>query len=89
MPSGACHTRRCPDQDGLLDYREYDGPWSLWFEEHWLKPRLRNLGYEHARFFGGTTSEYDGSFRERVCELRRAGRAVEYYGVRIGAPQTQ
>lgn len=56
MAFGACETeatRRCRDLEALLDYREYDGIWSFWFEEHWLKPRLRNLGYEHVRFFGG------------------------------------
>ena len=25
------------------------------------------------RFFGGTTFDYDGSFRERVCELGKPG----------------
>ena len=25
------------------------------------------------RFFGGTTFDYDGSFRERVCELAMSG----------------
>jgi hypothetical protein len=25
------------------------------------------------RFFGGTTFDYDGSFRERVCELAMPG----------------
>ena len=72
-------SRRYPDLDRLVDYREYDGAWSLWFEEHWLKPRLCDLGYEHVRFFGGKTCEYDGSFRERICELKRPGHAVEYY----------
>ena len=38
-----------------------------------------NLGYEHVRFFGGKTCEYDGSFRERICELKRPGCAVEYF----------
>ena len=70
--------RRHRDLDRLIDYREYEGTWSWWFEEHWLKPRLRNLGYEHVRFFDGKTCEYDGSFRERICELKRPGHAVEY-----------
>ena len=35
--------------------------------------RLKALGYSHVRFFGGTTFEYDGSFRERVCELAMPG----------------
>ena len=59
----------------LLDYREYDGEWTAWFEENWLKPRLKALGYTHVRFFGGKTCEYDGSFRERVCELGKPGGA--------------
>lgn len=54
----------------LVDYREYEGAWTLGFEENWLKPRLKALGYSHVRFFGVTTF-YDGSFRERVCELAR------------------
>jgi hypothetical protein len=61
--------------DMLLDYREYDGEWTTWFEENWLKPRLKALGYTHVRFFGGKTCEYDGSFRERVCELGKPGGA--------------
>ena len=52
---------------------EYEGPRTLGFEENWLKPRLKALGYSHVRFFGGTTFEYDGSFRERVCELAMPG----------------
>ena len=82
MVFGACETEathRYRDLETLLDYRKYDGTWSFWFEEHWLKPRLRNLGYEHVRFFGGKTCDYDGSFRERICELKRPGRPVEYY----------
>ena len=47
----------------------------LGFEENWLKPRIKALGYSHVRFFGGTTFEYDGSFRERVCELAMPGSA--------------
>ena len=70
---------RHPDLEELVDYREYDGEWTYWFEEHWLAPRLRELGYGHIRFFGGKTCEYDGSFRERICELKRPGQAVEYY----------
>lgn len=54
---------RYRDLDLLLDYREYDGEWTAWFEENWLKPRLKALGYPHVRFFGGKTCEYDGSFR--------------------------
>lgn len=72
-------TGRHRELDQLIDYREYEGHWSWSFEEHWLKPRLRNLGYEHVRFFGGKTCEYDGSFRERVCELKRPGCGVEYF----------
>jgi hypothetical protein len=54
----------------------YDGElWTTWFEENWLKPRLKALGYTHVRFFGGKTCEYDGSFRERVCELGKPGGA--------------
>ena len=66
---------RYRDLDMLLDYREYDGEWTTWFEENWLKPRLKALGYTHVRFFGGKTCEYDGSFRERVCELGKPGSA--------------
>lgn len=29
---------RYRDLDMLLDYREYDGEWTTWFEENWLKP---------------------------------------------------
>ena len=64
---------RSRDLEGLVDYREYDGAWTQGFEENWLKPRLKALGYSHVRFFGGTTFEYDGSFRERICELARSG----------------
>jgi hypothetical protein len=74
--------RRSPrygDLEELVDYREYDGEWTYWFEERWLAPRLRELGYEHVRFFGGKTCEYDGSFRERVCELKQPGHPVVYY----------
>jgi len=62
-------------RDSAACYREYDGAWTLGFEENWLKPRLKALGYSHVRFFGGTTFEYDGSFRERVCELAMPGSA--------------
>ena len=64
---------RYRDLEVLVDYREYDGAWTQWFEENWLKPRLKALGYTHVRFFGGKTCEYDGSFRERVCELGMPG----------------
>jgi hypothetical protein len=64
----------------LIDYRVYDGEWTTWFEENWLKPRLKSLGYAHVRFFGGKICEYDGSFRERVCELvKRPGGCPEYF----------
>jgi len=63
------------DLEELVDYREYEGAWTLGFEENWLKPRLKALGYSHVRFFGGTTFDYDGSFRERVCELARQVKA--------------
>ena len=66
---------RYTDLETLVDYREFDGAWSLGFEERWLKPRLKALGYSHVRFFGGKTCDYDGSFRERVCELARPGDA--------------
>ena len=64
---------RYRDLEELVDYREYDGAWTTWFEENWLKPKLKALGYTHVRFFGGKTCEYDGSFRERVCELGKPG----------------
>ena len=64
---------RYRDLEALVDYREYEGEWTAWFEENWLKPRLKTLGYTHVWFFGGKTCEYDGSFRERVCELARSG----------------
>ena len=66
---------RYRDLEELVDYREYDGAWTLGFEENWLKPRLKALGYSHVRFFGGTRFDYDGSFRERVCELAMPGSA--------------
>ena len=62
---------RYRDLDDLVDYRDYDGAWTLGFDENWLKPRLKALGYSHVGFFGGTRFDYDGSFRERVCELAR------------------
>ena len=63
------------DLETLVDYRAYDGEWTVGFEDRWLAPRLKALGYSHVRFFGGKTCEYDGSFRERVCELARPGDA--------------
>jgi len=66
---------RYRDLETLVDYRAYDGDWTAMFEERWLKPRLKALGYSHIRFFGGKTCGYDGSFRERVCELARPGDA--------------
>ena len=66
---------RYRDLEELVDYREYEGAWTLGFEENWLKPRLKALGYSHVRFFGGTAFEYDGSFRQRVCELAMPGSA--------------
>jgi hypothetical protein len=65
---------RYSDLEELVDYRDYDGAWTLGFE-NWLKPRIKALGYSHVRFFGGTTFEYDGCFRERVCELAMPGSA--------------
>jgi hypothetical protein len=64
---------RYRDLEELVDYREYDGAWTLGFDENWLKPRIEALRYSHVRFFGGTTFEYDGSFLERVCELAMSG----------------
>ena len=72
---------RYRDLEELVDHREYDGAWTLGFEENWLKPRLQALGYSHVRFFGGTTFEYDGSFRERVCELAKSeSTRAEFFG---------
>ena len=72
--SAFANTRsRHTDLEELVDYRDYGGAWTLGFEENWLKPRLKALGYTHVRFFGGKTCEYDGSFRERVCELAMSG----------------
>ena len=70
--------RQRRDLDELVDYRAYEGSWCSFFEESWLKPRLRELGYTHVRFFAGKVCDYDGSFRERVCELKREGGPVEY-----------
>lgn len=67
-----------PNLDVLFDYREYDGPWGQCFES-WLKLQLAGLGYAHVRFFGGKRSGEDGSFLDRVCELRKPGEAVEYF----------
>ena len=53
---------RYRDLEALVDYREYEGEWTAWFEENWLKPRLKALGYSHVRFFGGTTFEMTGAF---------------------------
>jgi len=69
---------RYRDLEELVDYRAYEGVWRGAFEETWLRPRLRALGYTHVRFFGGKVCEYDGSYRERVCELKRDGAPVEY-----------
>jgi hypothetical protein len=71
--------RRYPDLAELVDYRAYEGAWGFAFEEGWLKQRLRELGFVHVRFFGGDRCDYDGSFRNRVCELRRHCEPVRYY----------
>src|SRR5260370_42307723 len=42
-------TSQYRDLEELVDYREYDGAWTTWFEENWLKPRLKALGYSHVR----------------------------------------
>ena len=39
---------RYRDLEALVDYREYEGEWTAWFEENWLKPRLKGPGI-HAR----------------------------------------
>jgi len=71
---------RYQDLEKVIDYREYGGEWNTFFEEQWLKPRLRALGYAHVRFFGGSRCDYDGSFRERVCELAKpSGARPEYF----------
>ena len=64
---------RYRDLDKLIDYRKYRGVRNTFFEDNFLTPRLQALGYAHVRFFGGSRCEYDGSFRERVCELARPG----------------
>ena len=39
-----------------------------------MRPYQGGLGaITRVRFFGGTTFDYDGSFRERVCELAMPG----------------
>jgi hypothetical protein len=46
MASGYFRMERRPryrDLEELVDYREYDGEWTYWFEERWLAPRLRDL----------------------------------------------
>jgi hypothetical protein len=70
-----------PDLGALVDYRAYEGcGWGTTaFEDQWLKPRLRALGYAHVRFFGGKRCDYDGSFRERVCEVMKPNEAVQYF----------
>ncbi len=71
---------RYRDLEVLIDYRAYDGEWRIGFEENWLKPRLKSMGYAHVRFFGGKICEYDDSFRERVCELvKQPGGLAEYF----------
>ena len=72
---------RYQDLDKLIDYRKYSGARNKGFEENFLTPRLKALGYAHVRFFGGSRCEYDGSFRERVCELARPGSSAgpEYF----------
>lgn len=73
-------TARYRDLESVIDYRAYDGEWTTGFEEKWLKPRLLALGYAHVRFFGGKICEYDGCFRERVCELvKQHGGRPEYF----------
>ena len=67
------------DLSAIIDYRNYSGLWDGRYEQQWLKPRLQALGYEHVRFFGGNLCGYDGSFRQRVCELKRRGTPVEYF----------
>jgi hypothetical protein len=70
--------RQYRDLDELVEYRRYEGSWSGAFEELYLKPKLQALGYRHVRFFGGKRCDYDGSYRERLCELKRDGEPVEY-----------
>ena len=40
---------RYRDLEELVDYREYDGAWTLGFEENCLEPRIKALGYSHVR----------------------------------------
>jgi hypothetical protein len=70
---------RTRDLKELIDYRAYGGSRNFWFEEKWLKPRLQAMGYDHVRFFGGEICDYDGSFRERTCEVKRPAGRVEYF----------
>ncbi|MBX9601370.1 MAG: hypothetical protein K2X35_10205 [Bryobacteraceae bacterium] len=74
----AASAQRYRDLDELVHYRSYEGSWSGFFEENILRPKLRALGYTHVRFFGGKVCDYDGGYRERVCELKRDGEPVEY-----------
>jgi len=71
--------RRMRELGELIDYREYSGSWNSWWEQQWLRPRLEAMGYDHVRFFGGKICDYDGSFRERTCELKREGGPIEYF----------
>jgi len=76
-----CETRaRYRDLEVVIDYRAYDGEWTTWVRAELVEARLKSLGYAHVRFFGGKTCEYDGSFRERVCELvKQPGGRPEYF----------
>ena len=50
MPIGAClweTHRRYQDLDALVDYREYDGEWTTWFEE--LASAHANSSYAQVR----------------------------------------
>ena len=73
---------RYRDMEVVIDYRAYDGEWTTWVRAELVEARLKSLGYAHVRFFGGKTCEYDGSFRERVCELVKqpGGRRYFVYG---------
>lgn len=75
----AASGRRFRDLDVLIEYRQYEGARGHSFEQQWLKPRLASLGYTHVRFLGGERCEEDGSFSGRVCEIRKAGAAVEFF----------
>lgn len=81
MSYGQCADRksRYRDLGEVIDYRQYRGEKTTWFEDQWLAPRIRALGYAHVRFFGGKKSSYDGSFSERVCEVARADSARPEY----------